>query len=351
MRAATFQAVESVVVTDKPEPTICDPRDVLVDVELAGLCGSDLHPYFGRETGLDVGTTMGHELTGKVIAVGSEVRDFSVGDEVISPFSASCGRCPRCARRLSSRCEESTLFGWVSHGVGLEGAQAERVRVPLADGTLVARPPSFGAVESLLVGDVVATGYFAVTRASPAAGDLVAVVGLGAVGLSAVLVACDLGATVVAFDSVAERLQRAEAWGAIPVAIDRHANTAQIVEEARRVAGGASPSLVVEAVGSSDAIRLAVELIEPGGFLSVAGVHTDAHLAVTPTEAYDKNLTLAMGRCPVRSILPELIDRVRERQLPIAELLTHEFPLDEAGDAYRLFGARGGGVIKGAFRP
>jgi len=284
-----------------------------------------------------------------VIEVGADVDAVAVGDVVISPFYASCGRCRRCDRQLSARCERSALFGWVSEGRGLEGAQAERVRVPMADGTLVKRPASFGPEESLLVGDVVATGYFAVKRAGVRPGDVVAVVGLGAVGLSAVLFARDFGATVIALDRIDERLRLAEGWGAIPIVADRSASPDTLAEEVKRIAGGVAPATVVEAVGGSDAIRLAVTLVEPGGYLSVAGVHTAPQMEVTPTEAYDKNLTLAMGRCPVRSLLPELLDRVVQRGLPIRELLSHRFPIDAAADAYRMFGARDGGIIKAAF--
>ncbi len=137
MRAVTFRGVESVRVDDVPEPALLDARDAIVAVEVAGVCGSDLHVYHGREVGLDVGTVLGHELAGRVIALGDGVTGLSVGDRVVSPFSTSCGACFYCLRGHTCRCERGQLRGWVEGGRGLHGAQAERVRVPLADATLV----------------------------------------------------------------------------------------------------------------------------------------------------------------------------------------------------------------------
>src|ERR1041385_7358268 len=189
MLAATYAGVEQIRVVEKAPPVLVDPTDVLVEVELAGLCGSDLHPWSGREKGLDPGTTMGHELTGRVLAAGSAVRRFRPGDVVMSPFSTSCGACAPCRRGLSARCSAGSLFGWRQAGHGLEGAQAGVVRVPLADGTLVLRPAEISAAEGLLLGDVVSTGFHAVERAGVGRGIAVAVVGLGAVGLAAVIAA------------------------------------------------------------------------------------------------------------------------------------------------------------------
>src|SRR5690606_35755128 len=114
-----------------PDPVLAEPTDVLVRVTAAGLCGSDLHPYLGRETGLDPGTVMGHELVGDVVAVGREVRRLRPGDRVVAPFTTSCGACATCLSGLTSRCPRGRLFGWVQDGAGLHGAQAELVRVPL----------------------------------------------------------------------------------------------------------------------------------------------------------------------------------------------------------------------------
>lgn len=355
MLAATFAGVETIEVIEKPEPALLDPGDVIVEIELAGLCGSDLHPWSGREPGLDRGTTMGHEFTGRVVDAGDSVRRFLPGASVLSPFSTSCGGCAPCRRGLSARCTEGSLFGWLSGGEGLEGAQTARVRVPLADSTLLERPTGISALEALLLGDVVSTGFYAVERAGAGPRSTVAVLGLGAVGLSAVLDACRLGAEVVlALDAVPERLELAAAFGAraLPVA-DRGAALAphEIAREVRKIVGNDGIECVVDAVGSPEATRTAVEILRPGGLLSIVGVHTEPAFAVTPTAAYDRNLTLATGRCPVRSRLEEICRIQLQERLPIERLVTHRLPLSEAADAYCLFAARQDGIIKAVFDP
>ncbi|HKQ56622.1 MAG TPA: alcohol dehydrogenase catalytic domain-containing protein, partial [Candidatus Eisenbacteria bacterium] len=140
MHAITFQKVRSIRHAEVPDPELRDPRDAIVQVTLAGLCGSDLHVYHGRETGIDRGTVMGHECVGRVVLAGEGVHGLSAGDRVAAPFSTCCGDCYYCAHGLSARCIAGQLFGWVEKGTGLEGAQASFVRVPLADATLFPLP-------------------------------------------------------------------------------------------------------------------------------------------------------------------------------------------------------------------
>jgi len=214
--AITFQGVERLVYERVPDPGLRAPTDAIVRVRAAGLCGSDLHPYFGRETGLDAGTVMGHELVGEVVEVGPAVREVAAGDRVVAPFSTSCGACFYCREGLTARCAHGQLFGWVQGGVGLHGAQAEWVRVPFADATLVPVPEGLDEVVALLAGDVLATAMFGVEQAGVRPGDLVVVVGCGPVGLLAVRAALAAGAReVVAVDPVAGRLELAERWGAV----------------------------------------------------------------------------------------------------------------------------------------
>ena len=137
MKALTFRGKTDIRYETVKEPELLLPTDVIVKVELACICGSDLHVYFGREHGLDQGTVMGHEFVGVVVDTGKEVRAVSTGDRVMSPFTTNCGACYYCRIGLTCRCEKGQLFGWVEHGEGLHGAQAEYVRVPLADSTLM----------------------------------------------------------------------------------------------------------------------------------------------------------------------------------------------------------------------
>ena len=357
MFAATFETVGSIAVVEKAAPVILEATDALVEVELAGLCGSDLHPYWGRELGIESGTTMGHEFTGTIIDVGEDVRRFQRGDRVLSPFSTSCGICSPCERQLSSRCHEGSLFGWIEDGKGLEGAQAERVRVPLADGTLVKRPRELSAIEALLLGDVFTTGAFAVERGPGLEKEWLAVIGLGAVGLCSVLAARRAGAErIIGIDRVPERLELAASLGAdpLPLPVPHKSGSEALLHEAvtseiRRRGGGDGTAMVVEAVGSPTALELAAAVVRPGGFLSVAGVHPESQFSVSPPLAYDKNLTFAMGRCPVRSHIERLCQLQIDSPLPLDRLVSHRVPLTQAADIYRQFSERADGCVKAVF--
>lgn len=245
MQGVRFLEVGRVAVESVPEPTLLEPTDALVRVEVAGLCGSDLHVFRGHEQGLDPGTVMGHELLGEIVATGSSVTRFRVGDRVVSPFSTACGNCFFCRRDLPSRCERGQLFGWVESGRGLEGCQAEFVRVPLADTTLVAVPAGVPGEEALLAGDVLATGWYGAAAGGVGAGSTVAVVGCGAVGVLAVAAAGELGAArVFAIDPAEDRHSLAARFGGEPTALEG------AVERVRDLTDGRGVDVVVEAVGS-----------------------------------------------------------------------------------------------------
>jgi threonine dehydrogenase-like Zn-dependent dehydrogenase len=344
MHGLVFVEPGKVEVTTVADPSLEAATDAIVRVEVAGLCGSDLHVYRGREQGLDPGTVMGHELLGEVVAVGRGVERFRVGDRVVSPFSTSCGACWFCRRGLTARCQHGQLFGWVAGGHGLAGCQAELVRVPLADTTLLAVPPEVPAEEALLVGDVLATGWFGAENGGVGPGSVVAVIGLGAVGVSAVMAAAALGAErVLAIDPVADRRHLAARFGGEPVAL----------EAASEVAAQASPAagvdVVIEAVGSPEATRLAYQLVRPGGTISAVGVHTEAALAVSPGALYDKNLTYRAGRCPARALASRLLPLVATRRWPLAALVSHRLPLAAGPDAYAAFDRREAGWSKVVF--
>ncbi|MCZ6747277.1 MAG: alcohol dehydrogenase catalytic domain-containing protein, partial [Acidobacteria bacterium] len=183
MQALTWHGREDIRLTEVPEPVLREDGDVVVEVELAGICGSDLHVYHEREKGIDPGTVMGHEFVGRVVSTGGGVRTLRPGDRVFSPFTTSCGSCWACRRGLTCRCTRGQLFGWVAGGVGLQGSQAGQVRVPLADATLMHLPDDLHAEEGLLLGDVLATGAYCAERAEVDADGLFVVLGCGPVGL------------------------------------------------------------------------------------------------------------------------------------------------------------------------
>lgn len=350
MRGLVLARVGEVALRADVRDPIPEARtDAVVAVRAAGLCGSDLHPYEGREPAR-FGIVQGHELTGEVVAIGSEVRRFAVGDRVLSSFTTSCGRCDRCRRGLTARCDHGQLFGWGAPDIdaaALHGGQAELVRVPLADGTLLPLPRlAEGTVDdatAILLTDNLPTAWEAVRRADARSGQPLTVVGLGSVGLCVVASALALGADpVIAIDPVADRRGRAERLGAsITVPPD-----------------AAEPSFeapaVVEAAGTASGQRLAFELVRAGGTLSIIAVQTSPRFAFTPVEAYDRNITVRAGRASVRATLEQLLPRVVAGEVPVPTevCVTHlGVPLEQGPELYRRFAAREDGLVKAIFVP
>jgi threonine dehydrogenase-like Zn-dependent dehydrogenase len=316
-----------------PCPVLVDPTDVIVKVELCGLCGSDLHPWACREVGLRLGTIMGHEFVGTVAQLGSEVCTLKVDDRVASPFTTCCGTCASCREGLTARCESGQLFGWIHEesGQGLHGAQAQFVRVPLADATLLRLPADKAAIsneEALLIGDILSTGFFVAESAlsasstgqtllGPAGAAIVrstgeetadkgprlnvAVVGCGPVGCCAIFALSILAGSgalnIIAMDSVRERLKLAQKLGA-NVVIDAHGGGEATQNALLSATGGRGADVVVEAVGSLGALEAALLAVRPGGAVGSCGCHTES--TVQMSRLYDKNLTLRSGRCSAR---------------------------------------------------
>jgi threonine dehydrogenase-like Zn-dependent dehydrogenase len=348
MKALTYHGVHRVCHEDAPDPELQQATDAIVEVELAGICGSDLHVYHGRETGLDPGTVLGHEFVGRVVATGAGVRGFASADRVASPFSTSCGHCYHCTLGLSARCREGHLFGWVQGGVGLHGGQARYVRVPLADATLCHLPEDIGLEAALLLCDVLPTGHYCASMAGVAAGGTYAVIGCGPVGLMTLLAARELGAErLYAIDAIDERLAFAARLGATPVDT-RRTDPVQILRSATE---GRGADAVLEAVGSPEAGRLAFELVRAGGTISAVGVHHETAFAFSPAQAYDLNLTYRIGRCPARSLMEGLVPLARRRQADLAALFTHRLPLASGPEAYELFDRKRDGCIKVGLTP
>jgi threonine dehydrogenase-like Zn-dependent dehydrogenase len=348
MRAITFQAVERLAFDTVGDPVLEAPTDVILEVEFAGLCGSDLHVYHGRETGLDVGTVMGHEYLGRIVEIGSAVETLAMGDRVVGPFTTSCGDCFYCQCGLTCRCERGELFGWREDGRGLHGAQAELLRVPLADTTLIPLEDSLPGEAALFVGDILATGYFGAELASVGPGDTVAVIGSGPVGLMACLAARERGAEIVyAFDIQPDRLKMAERFGALGIDPSRQDPVAVM----REATDGRGADCVLEAVGSPEATRSAVDLVRPGGRISALGVHTEPTFAFSPGEAYDKNLTYRAGRCPARRLAEPMLEIVRRRADDLLAIVSHRLPLADGVEGYRMFAERRSGCTKVVFRP
>lgn len=343
MQALTFVGRENIQLERVKDPSIIQSTDVIVHVKLACICGSDLHVYYEHEKGLDHGTVMGHEFVGEIVEVGNDVIKFKVGDVVMSPFTTNCGQCFYCKIGLTCRCEKGQLYGWVEKGEGLHGGQAEFVRVPLADSTLEKIPEGISLEEGVLLGDILSTGYFCAHQAGINSKGTYAVVGCGPVGLMTIIGAKELGAEkIYAIDSVDERLIIAEKFGAIPVNFKKN-DPLELISENNE---GRGADAVMEAVGNTSASKLAYDILRPGGIISTVGVCNDQHLAFSPVEAYNKNLTYKVGRCPARYYMSQLIPMVQSKKYDLTSILTHRMKLSEGPRGYDIFANKKDNCLK-----
>ncbi len=323
---------------DRPEPTIVKPTDAIVRLSATCICGSDLWPYRGLQPS-DGPAPMGHEYCGLVEEVGSEVRAVKPGQFVIGSFAASDNTCPHCRAGYQSSCVQRE---WVV------GAQAPVVRVPLADGTLVATPdlPPGDLIPSLLtLSDVMGTGWFAAVAAGVRPGMTVAVVGDGAVGLLGVLSAKVLGAErIVAMSRHAQRQALAREFGATDIVAERgDAGVARIKELTRGIGADA----VLECVGTQEAMMQAILSARPGGSVGYVGVPHG--VALDGQQLFFAHVRLHGGPAPVRRFLPELIELVWSGKIHPGKVFDLTLPLDQVAEGYRAMDERR--AIKVLLRP
>jgi threonine dehydrogenase-like Zn-dependent dehydrogenase len=244
---------------------------------------------------------MGHEFTGTVSEVGPAVKNFQPGDAIVSPFTVSCGECFYCRRGFSSRCAKSLLFGCAL----LDGGQAQYVRIPLADSTAVKAPPAIDSVKLCLMADIFPTGYFAADNAlgkidpELARESVVVLFGCGPVGLCALVAALEhKPRALLAVDGVPSRLETAKKLGAEPW--NYQTQREELFQRVKELTEGRGADVVIEVVGHSSALDLGFQLLRPWGTISSVGVH-NGEIPWNGNQAYGKNLTIKMGRCPVRS--------------------------------------------------
>lgn len=346
MKAITFQSVGELALERIADPEITEATDAIVQVHTCAVCGSDLHVYHGRETGIDRHTVMGHEFAGTIVAMGSSVTQFQTGDLVMSPFTTSCGACFYCLNGLSCRCSRGNLFGWVASGTGLHGGQAEYVRVPMADATLMKVPDGLTMELAVMLGDIIPTGFHCALRGvslSAHRPSTACVVGCGPVGLMAVLGALHAGVEkVFAFDPVDSRAALAADLGA-QVIPETSTDRRSLINEHTE---GRGFDVLLEAVGSRESLQLCYDWVRPGGVISAVGVCTESTLPFSPVQAYDKNITYTTGRCPARSLMPTLVPLVQEKPEMFSRIISHRLNLAEGVDAYRRFAAREPGMMK-----
>jgi threonine dehydrogenase-like Zn-dependent dehydrogenase len=343
MRATTIYAPFDVRLETVPDTGLQEPTDALVRVVASCICGSDLWPYRG-ENPVKSPRRIGHEFVGVVEAVGADVRTVSTGDFVVAPFTFSDGTCPNCQAGVQSACINGNAWG----GPGIDGAQAEAVRVPLADGTLVATPgmPDDELVPSLLaLSDVMATGWHAAVSARVAPGQTVVVVGDGAVGLSGVLAASRLGAErIIVLSRNPARQAVAGQFGATDViALRGDEAVAAILELTSDVGADA----VLECVGTGESMTTAIDAARAGATVGYVGVPHGVELPIRTM--FSNNIGVAGGVAPVRRYLPELMDDVLAGRIDPGLVFDLELPLDDVAEGYAAMHERR--AIKTLLRP
>jgi threonine dehydrogenase-like Zn-dependent dehydrogenase len=333
-------APRDIRVEERTKPTIQAPTDAIIRISAACVCGSDLWPYRGIEP-IEGPTPMGHEYAGVVEEIGSDVRNIKVGDFVVGSFMASDNTCPICQAGYQSRCVHVEY-------VGAGGAQAEYLRVPLADGTLVATPgrPDEDLIPSLLAAsDVLGTGWFGAVAAEAGSGKTVAVVGDGAVGLLAVLAARQLGAErIIAMSRHEPRQKLASEFGATDIVTERGDEGVAKIKE---LTGGLGAHSVIEAVGTQESMMQAIRSTRPGGHVGYVGW---AHGVELPgQELFYAEVHVLGGPAPVRRFLPELLGLIWNREIDPGRVFDLELPLDQAAEGYRAMDERR--AIKSLLRP
>lgn len=331
MRAAVLHGPGDVRVESRPRPTLRFPTDAIIRVVATCVCGSDLWPWRGIET-VDAPTPIGHEYVGVIESIGDAVTGLAVGQFVVGSFMASDNTCEICRSGYQSGCVHGEFLG-------SGGAQAEYLRVPLADGTLVATPgiPTSDKIPALLAAsDVLGTGWFAAVAANAGPGKTVAVIGDGAVGLMGVLAARELGSErIIAMSRHTSRQQLARRFGATDIVAERgDAGVARVKE----LTNGLGAHCVIEAVGTQESMTQAINSARSGGHVGYVGVAHGVELA--GDSLFHALVHLHGGPAPVREYLPRLIELILSGDIDPGHVFDLEVDLDDIADGYRAMDER-----------
>jgi threonine dehydrogenase-like Zn-dependent dehydrogenase len=395
MKALVWHGKRDVRIDTVPDPTIEAPSDVVIEVTSSGICGSDLHLYDVLTMFLHEGDILGHEPMGRVVAVGNEVHNVSVGDRIVVPFNISCGHCFMCDHQLYAQCETTqvvehdkgaALYGYTELYGSVPGGQAELLRVPHAD---------FGAIKVgdahddryVYLSDVLPTSWQAVDYAEVPEGGSVLVVGLGPIGQMTARIARHRGAgTVIGVDTVPERLALARRWG-VDTIDGSHRSDADLLAEIRERTDGRGPDSAIDAVGMEAhgspilatmqkaagmlpdrlaaplterfgvdrlaALTFTLDAVRRGGTVSIIGVYGGMKDPLPMMTMFDKGLTIRMGQAHVKRWIPHILPLVEDDADPLGtmDLATHHISLDEAPAAYETFQQKADGMIKAVINP
>ena len=395
MKALTFHGKRDVRVDEVPDPKIEKPTDAIIRITSTAICGSDLHLYEVLGMFIEEGDILGHEPMGIVEEVGSEVSHIEAGDRVVIPFNISCGECWMCKEKLFAQCETTqnreqekgaSLFGYTKLYGEVPGGQAEYLRVPQAHFGPI-KVPANGAPDEryLFLSDVLPTAWQAVEYAAIPKGGSVAVFGLGPIGQMCARIALYKGAeTVIAVDSVPERLEMARRNGVEAINSDVHDDVPAAIRE---LTGGRGPDGVIDAVGMEahgspgaelmqkaagllpdalaakatekaavdrlSALLAAIDTVRRGGTISISGVYGGQIDPLPMIQLFDKGVQIRMGQAHVRRWTDEILPLLEgdEDPLGVDDLTTHQVPLAEAPSAYEMFQKKEDGAIKVVLKP
>lgn len=320
-----------------PDPTIQQPTDAIVRVDMTTICGSDLHILKGDVPAVTPGRILGHEAVGTVVEIGSAVSDLSVGDRVIVSCIKSCGKCSFCKKGLYSHClgdEGASGMGWI-FGHLIDGTQAELVRVPYAENSVYKVPAGVSDEEGVMLSDILPTGFeIGVLNGDIHPGDVVAVVGAGPVGLAAIMTAGLRGpARIIAIDLDTNRLELAKTFGATDTVNSADADWR---EQVLALTDGLGVDVAIEAVGIPSTFTMCIDMIRPGGHVANVGVHGKS-VELALQNLWIHNVTITTGLVSTSST-SMLLSLVAQHKLAAEKFVTHRFRLDQMMDAYDTFG-------------
>ncbi|MBF9198260.1 zinc-dependent alcohol dehydrogenase [Microvirga terrestris] len=391
MRALVWHGKEDIRCDTVTDPEIEQPRDAIVKVTSCAICGSDLHLFHNFIPAMLPGDVMGHEMMGEVVEVGSEARGkLKKGDRVVVPFTIICGECDQCKRGNFSVCQTTNrkkdladkvfghatagLFGYTHLTGGYPGGQAEYLRVPFADATHIKVPDGIPDEKVLFLGDIFPTGWQAAVQCDIQPTDTVAIWGCGPVGQMAIRSAVLLSAKqVIAIDHLPERLEMAEAGGAITINFDEES----VVERLNELTGGEGPEKCIDAVGmeahvspsmpdtvydrakqmlgaESDRPHILREMIyvcRPAGVISIPGVYGGLVDKIPMGQLMNKGLTIRTGQTHVNRWTDDLLRRIEEGQIDPSFVITHTVSLEDGPEMYKVFRDKQDSCIKVVLKP
>lgn len=349
MKALVYHEPNNYSLTDVPVPQIVEPTDVIGRVTLAAICSSDIHTVKGEVESTPYPKTIGHECCVEIVEVGSAVQNFKVGDRCVVKPGSHCGECLMCRLGLIAMCENGGVFGSVGK---LEGCQAEYIRIPVADmeGQLYKVPAGMTDEDVILLPDMLATAYFGLNNAQLTAGQSVAVIGVGPVGLSTCLLAKKMfGARqVIAFDILQYRLDLALKEGIADVIINPA--TDDVAQKMLEATGGLGVDATVETPGLEETMAMAVQITRPGGIVSTIAIFAEPIVKLPVVEMIIKNHQLKMG-IQICEGVPEMLELIKDGTLDTKFMLTHRAPLNDIMKGYEVFGNRQDGCIKWLITP